>query len=130
MGKLKLFLGIEVIEKVDGLSLTQRKYFLELLNYFGMLGCKPIKKPLDLNSIVSSIGFDEKDFLLENITEYQKLIGKLLYLTITKLDILERVLILVRVIIWIYVLTLMLIGLGVCLVEEVLLVSVFTLVVL
>ncbi|GJY83172.1 ribonuclease H-like domain-containing protein [Tanacetum coccineum] len=41
------FLGIEVLESNDGLILTQRKYYLELLTEFGMLGCKPCGTPIE-----------------------------------------------------------------------------------
>ncbi|GJT04706.1 ribonuclease H-like domain-containing protein [Tanacetum coccineum] len=41
LGKLKYFLGIEVLESKGNLYLTQRKYCLEVLDEFGMLSCKP-----------------------------------------------------------------------------------------
>lgn len=37
--------------------------------------------------MVSDKGIDEKDRLLENVTEYKKLIGKLIYLTLSRPDI-------------------------------------------
>lgn len=84
LGKLKYFLGIEVIDVEHGVCLTQRKYCLELLHEFGMLACKPVKTPLEANCV---IGQNDNDYLLQNITEFQKLIGKLIYLTITRPDI-------------------------------------------
>ncbi|XP_071686939.1 uncharacterized mitochondrial protein AtMg00810-like [Rutidosis leptorrhynchoides] len=66
LGKLKYFLGIEVIETEHGLSLCQRKYFLELLNEFGLLGCKPLNTSIEVN--VSSYNGNEKDKVLSNIT--------------------------------------------------------------
>lgn len=53
LGKLKFFLGIEVIETVSGICLSHHKYCLELLHEFGLLGCKPVKIPLDQNLMVS-----------------------------------------------------------------------------
>lgn len=76
LGKLKLFLGIEVIDKFDGICLTQRKYCLELIHEFGKLPYKPVKTHLDLNFNISKKEIDDKDVSLSNITEYQKLIGK------------------------------------------------------
>ncbi|KAL4568295.1 hypothetical protein LXL04_023904 [Taraxacum kok-saghyz] len=69
LGKLKYFLGIEVVDIAGGVCLTQRKYCLELLHEF--------ESDLD----------DKIDMVLENITEFQNLVGKLIYLTITRPDI-------------------------------------------
>lgn len=84
LGKLKYFLGIEVIDVPNGLRLSQRKYCLELLNEFGMLGCKPVNTPLETNLVINRDNDQNNDSLLDNITEFQKLIGKLIYLTITR----------------------------------------------
>lgn len=78
------FLGIEVIDKQDGLCLTQRKYCLELLHEFQMLGSKHVKMLLYLNFVISEHGIGETYVILCDITEYQKLIGKLIYLTLTR----------------------------------------------
>ncbi|KAL4580545.1 hypothetical protein LXL04_016743 [Taraxacum kok-saghyz] len=86
LGKLKYFLGIEAIDIKDGLCLTQRKYCMELLHEFGMLGCKPVSTPLETNLVIDRV-FDTNDTYLDNITDFQKLIGKLIYLTITRPDI-------------------------------------------
>lgn len=48
-----------------------------------MLGCKPIKTPLKAN-FVANRDSDKKDEMLDNITEFQKLVGILFYLTITR----------------------------------------------
>ncbi|GJW25179.1 ribonuclease H-like domain-containing protein [Tanacetum coccineum] len=47
LGKLKYFLGIEVVETDKGLCLSQRKYCLDLLSEFGLLACKPSAVPLE-----------------------------------------------------------------------------------
>ncbi len=46
LGKLRYFLGIEVIQSPKGIWLLQRQYALNKLSEYGMMGCKPI-----LNSI-------------------------------------------------------------------------------
>ncbi|GJZ90447.1 hypothetical protein Tco_0662374 [Tanacetum coccineum] len=51
-----------------------------------MLACKPAKTPL-LSKLVISNEASDKDPLLENITDYQKLMRKLIYLTNTRPDI-------------------------------------------
>ncbi|GJT89708.1 ribonuclease H-like domain-containing protein [Tanacetum coccineum] len=81
LGKLKDFLGIEVVDTDKGICLNQRKYVLDLLSEYGMLACKPAKTPLMSNEA------SDKDPLLENITDYHKLMGKLIYLTNTRPDI-------------------------------------------
>ena len=86
LGKLKYFLGIEVIETEKGVCLTQRKYCLDLLTEFGLLACKPSAFPLEQNLFLTSEP-TVSDPVIHNLTEYQKLIGKLIYLTHTRPDI-------------------------------------------
>ena len=47
VGNLRYFLGMEVARSKEGISVTQRKYTLDLLKDTGMTGCKPIKTPMD-----------------------------------------------------------------------------------
>ncbi|GJT04608.1 ribonuclease H-like domain-containing protein [Tanacetum coccineum] len=86
LGKLKYFLGIEVINTDKGICLNQKKYVLDLLSEYGMLACKPAKTPLMSKLVISSEPTDN-DPILDNITDYQKLMGKLIYLTNTRPDI-------------------------------------------
>ncbi|GJQ96677.1 ribonuclease H-like domain-containing protein [Tanacetum coccineum] len=82
---LKYFLGIEVLNSGNDICLSQIKYCLELLRKYGLQGCKPLSTPMEPNSMLSYIPTDT-DLLLDNITGYQKLLSKLIYLTQTKLD--------------------------------------------
>ncbi|GJY29287.1 ribonuclease H-like domain-containing protein [Tanacetum coccineum] len=86
LGKRKYFLGIEVVDTDKCICLNQMKYALDLLSEYGMLACKPAKTPL-ISKLVISNEASNKDPLLENITDYQKLMGKLIYLTNTRPDI-------------------------------------------
>ncbi|GJW09279.1 ribonuclease H-like domain-containing protein [Tanacetum coccineum] len=86
LGKLKYFLGIEVVDTDKGICLNQRRYVLNLLSEYGMLACKPTKTPLMSKIVISNEAF-ENDHLLENVTDYQKLMGKLIYLTNNRPDI-------------------------------------------
>ncbi|KAL1190135.1 Retrovirus-related Pol polyprotein from transposon RE2 [Cardamine amara subsp. amara] len=82
LGELKYFLGIEVCKFVDGLFLSQRKYVLDLLEETGKLGVRPAKTPIQESYKVCPEG----EPLLE-VKQYQRLVGKLIYLTITRPDI-------------------------------------------
>ncbi|KAM1308167.1 hypothetical protein ACFX2H_010323 [Malus domestica] len=82
LGILKYFLGIEVATSHKGLFLNQRKYVLDLLKDANMSDAKPTTTPLDSKQKPSL-----KCTSLTYITHYQRLVGKLIYLTITRPDI-------------------------------------------
>nr|GEU93286.1 hypothetical protein [Tanacetum cinerariifolium] len=86
LGKLKYFIGIEVLDTPKGICLNQIKYCLELIDEFRLLARKPSNLPMQPNISLTSEPSDT-DPLLDNVTEYQKLIGKLIYLTTTRTDI-------------------------------------------
>ncbi|GKC26698.1 hypothetical protein Tco_1033992 [Tanacetum coccineum] len=74
------------LSKQEKTCISQRKYCLELLKDYGLLRYKPVSTPMEPNSVLPyvSTNFDP---LLDNITGYQKLLGKLIYLTHTRPDI-------------------------------------------
>nr|GEW89492.1 ribonuclease H-like domain-containing protein [Tanacetum cinerariifolium] len=59
---------------------------LDLLTEFGLLACNPSATPLEQNLSMTNEP-TVSDPVLDNVTEYQKLIGKLIYLTHTRPDI-------------------------------------------
>lgn len=81
---MKYFLGIEVITVNSGVCLNQRKYCLELFHEFDMLWCNAVKTPLDVIWLLKKILLFIVLILFVNITEFQKLIGKLIYLIISR----------------------------------------------
>uniref|UniRef100_A0A3Q7EIU3 Reverse transcriptase Ty1/copia-type domain-containing protein n=1 Tax=Solanum lycopersicum TaxID=4081 RepID=A0A3Q7EIU3_SOLLC len=78
LGELKYFLGIEFSRTNDGILMNQRKYALGLVSELGLTGCRPASTPLETNHKLTSIEFDECS---------GKVIGRLLYLTMTRPDI-------------------------------------------
>ncbi|XP_071741832.1 uncharacterized mitochondrial protein AtMg00810-like [Rutidosis leptorrhynchoides] len=88
LGHLKYFLGIELLDNNDCLVLPQRKYCLEVISEFDLLGRKPAITPLESGVVFSNINdHDSTDSPPENISEYQKCVGKLIYITLTRHDI-------------------------------------------
>ena len=83
LGKLKFFLGFEVARTIKGIHLCQRKYALNILEETGMLNSKPCQSPLMSNT---KDLFDTNK-IVHNTDSYQRLIGKLLYLTNSRPDI-------------------------------------------
>jgi hypothetical protein len=81
LGELHYFLGIEVIPSLKGIWLLL-KYALNKLFEYGMMGCKPISIPLEQNVKLS---VDEGD-LIEDTTMYRRIVGSLIYMTITRPD--------------------------------------------
>ncbi|CAM8886635.1 unnamed protein product [Rhodiola kirilowii] len=86
LGKLKYFLGIEVCQSKEGLFLSQRKYTLDLLCEAGKLGAKPANTPLEEGYKVSREG-EIEDRPFEDFKQYRRMVGKLIYLTISGPDI-------------------------------------------
>ncbi|KAJ4747387.1 Retroelement pol polyprotein-like [Rhynchospora pubera] len=82
LGALKYFLGIEIARNRTGLYLCQRKYTLDIVAECGLLGGKPAAFPIEQNHNLSiASGKPMKD-----PERYRRLIGRLIYLTITRPD--------------------------------------------
>lgn len=89
---LQYFLGFEVAMSSKGISLCQRKYALELISESSLLGSKPSLVPMESNLKLTSATFDHQfpfdntknDPLLPDPVVYQRLVGKLLYLCMTR----------------------------------------------
>ena len=83
LGHLSYFLDLEITHSTDGLYITQAKYASDLLSRAGLTNSKTVDTPVELNVHLTLSG--EKP--LSNPSLYKRLVGSLVYLTVTRLDI-------------------------------------------
>ncbi|EXB62181.1 hypothetical protein L484_017568 [Morus notabilis] len=83
LGHLRYFLGMEVARSRTGISVSQRKYVLDLLKETGMIGCRLVDTPMDPNTKL----MPRTEEMAVDKGQYQRLVGKLIYLTHMCLDI-------------------------------------------
>jgi hypothetical protein len=87
MGELKYFLGFQIKQLQEGTFISQTKYIQDILKKFGMKNVKPIKTPMGtnghLNLDTGGKSIDQK--------VYRSMIGSLLYLCASRLDIMLSV---------------------------------------
>ncbi|RVW99352.1 Retrovirus-related Pol polyprotein from transposon RE2 [Vitis vinifera] len=73
--------------QADGIVLCQRKYALEVLEDAGFLGAKPSRFPVEQSlTLTRGDGAELKD-----ASQYRRLVGRLIYLTITRPDLIYAV---------------------------------------
>lgn len=92
LGHLKFFLEIEFERSPQGIHMSQRKYALELVAEMGLSGAKPSNTSMEANIKLTSTDFDDHvknltDGVTDKTGPYQRLVGRLLYLTMTRVDI-------------------------------------------
>ena len=83
LGPLRYFLGIEVSSSSDGFSISQEKYIQDLLARAALSDERTAETPMELN--VNLRASDGE--LLSDPTRYRHLVGSLVYLAVTRLDI-------------------------------------------
>ena len=79
LGHMRFFLQIEVIQRLDGIFICQRKYGAEVLNRFGIENCNSVCNPIVLGQ---KIGKDKSGAKVD-VTSFKQIVGSLMYLTAT-----------------------------------------------
>lgn len=92
LGELKFFLGMEFSRSSKGILVNQRKYALEIISDLVLGDAKLSWTPLEVNMKLTVQEYDKliekkEDHILADRNQYQRLMGKLLYLTLTRSDI-------------------------------------------
>ena len=78
-------LGLEVWQRLGEIFLSHVKYVVKLLERFGMVHCKSVSTPMELN--FKKLSGNTVGPMLENPTEYQQLMGALMFLVNSHPDI-------------------------------------------
>nr|GFB69977.1 uncharacterized mitochondrial protein AtMg00810-like [Tanacetum cinerariifolium] len=87
MGELTFFLGLQVKQKKDGIFISQDKYVAKILRKFGLSKGKSASTPIDAEKplLKDSDGEDV------DVHTYRSMIGSLMYLTLSRSDIMFAV---------------------------------------
>lgn len=83
LGSLTYFLGLEIHRDESGIFMSQKEYTLDIIKEYGLSNAKPVLLPMDSHIKLSA----ELGEILPDDTVYQRLVGKLIYFTITRPDI-------------------------------------------
>jgi hypothetical protein len=87
IGELSFFLGLQITQRSEGMFISQEKYLREMLKRFQMEDSKPMGTPMVTGCKLS------KDDDSPNVDQssYRSMIGSLLYITTSRLDIMHVV---------------------------------------
>jgi hypothetical protein len=83
LGLMHYFLGIEVWQSPEKIFLNQGKYAVEILKRLDMLECNSMNTPMEMKLKLLADTSSE----LIDATLYRQIIGSLMYLTNTRIDI-------------------------------------------
>lgn len=82
LGKMRYFLGVEILQRDEGIYICQRKFAKEVLERFEMSLCNGVNNP-----IVPGVKLSKKGGgATLDTTLYKEMIGSLMYLTVTRPD--------------------------------------------
>nr|GEV79279.1 retrovirus-related Pol polyprotein from transposon TNT 1-94 [Tanacetum cinerariifolium] len=83
MGEMTFFLGLQVNQSPYGILINQSKYVLEILKKFEMESCDPVGTPMEIKDKLDP---DQNETPVD-ATKYHSMIGALMYLTSSRLNI-------------------------------------------
>jgi ribosomal protein L19 len=87
LGELSFFMGLKIRQRNQGIFISQTKYIREMLKKFGMEDCKPIITPMQTSCKLSK---DDDSNSIDQ-RQYMSMIGSLLYVTASRLDVMQAV---------------------------------------
>jgi hypothetical protein len=82
LGKMRHFLGVEVIQSSQGIFMCQHRYAKEILERFGMENSNVVCSPMVTGTKLSKHDTDNE----VDPTQFKQIIGSLMYLTATRPD--------------------------------------------
>nr|GEV08696.1 retrovirus-related Pol polyprotein from transposon TNT 1-94 [Tanacetum cinerariifolium] len=83
MGEMMFFLGLQVNQSPCGIFINQAKYVLEILKKYGMESFDPVGTPMEIKD---KLDLDQNGTPIDAM-KYRSMIGALMYLTSSRLDI-------------------------------------------
>ncbi|GKF89983.1 uncharacterized mitochondrial protein-like protein [Tanacetum coccineum] len=87
MGELTFFLGLQVQQKEDGIFISKDKYVAEILKKFDFATMKTASTPIETNKAL----VNDEEAEAVDVHLYRSMIGSLMYLTASRLDIMFAV---------------------------------------
>jgi hypothetical protein len=83
LGELSFFMGLQIRQRNQENFISQTKYIRELLKRFGMEDCKPVITPMKTSCKL----WKDDDSKSIDQRQYRSMIGNLLYVTTSRLDV-------------------------------------------
>ena len=85
LGELTFFLGLQISQRTEGIFIAQTKYIKEMLKKFKMEDCKLVSTPMITSCKLSTE--DESEEVDQRL--YRSMIDSLLYVTTSRLDVMQ-----------------------------------------
>jgi hypothetical protein len=87
LGELLFFWGLQICQSNQGIFISQTKYIKEMLKRFRMEDCKLVTSPMKTSCKLSK----DDDSKSIDQRQYRSMIGRLLYVTSSKPDVMQVV---------------------------------------